>query len=66
MNEEQPVVEVSFDKENFESYFDFDITISDSQWQAIQSELEGRLWNFFEELVGIVVQDVKEGQYDDC
>lgn len=63
-NYESPVVEILFDKENFESYFD-DTTITDAQWESIQSDLEGRLWNYFEEVIQNVILDYKEGFYED-
>jgi hypothetical protein len=67
MNNEQPVVEITFDKENFESHLSeaLDVTITDAQWASIASELEGRLWNFFEELLDLVKQDYEEGKYDE-
>jgi hypothetical protein len=67
MNNEQPVVEITFDKENVESHLSeaLDVTIPDAQWASIASELEGRLWNFFEELLDLVKQDYKEGKYDE-
>lgn len=66
MENNQPTIEITFDKENFESYLSdaLDVTITDAQWSAISNDLEGRLWNFFEELLTIVKQDYEEGHYD--
>lgn len=39
---DEPVVEVFFDKETFESHFD-ELTLTDTQWESVQGDLEGRL-----------------------
>lgn len=63
-NYESPTVEVLFDKENFESYFD-DLTLTDAQWESVQGDLEGRLWDAFETIITNTVADFKDGFYKD-
>ena len=52
------------DKENFESYLD-GATLTDSQWEKIADEIDGRVANFLDELLGIIVVDFEEGAYDE-
>jgi hypothetical protein len=39
--------------------------ITDSQWDKIADEIEGRANNFIDELLANVIQDYKEGAYDE-
>ena len=54
----------ALDKENFESYLD-GATLTDKQWAEIVDEIDGRVANFLDELLGIIVVDFEEGAYDD-
>ena len=40
-------------------------TITDSQWEAIADDIVGRAENFIDELLELVIQDYKEGTYDE-
>lgn len=56
-----------FDKENFESWVDetLQTRLTEVQWNKVKDELDGRAENFMDELIYMVVQDFREGQYDD-
>jgi hypothetical protein len=58
---------LAFDKENFESWVDetLQTRLSDVQWDKVRDELDGRVENFLDEMIYMVVQDFREGQYDD-
>lgn len=62
-----PVVEITFDRENFESHIDEDndVLLTDEQWVAISEQLENRLWKAFEEIIWAVVEEYQKGVYDD-
>jgi hypothetical protein len=57
---------LEFDKENFESWIDesMSIKLTNDQWEKIVDELDGRVANFLDNLIYDVVQDFKEGIYD--
>lgn len=55
----------AIDKENFESYMDFEATLTDEQWAEIVEEIDGRTANFLDELLASLVIDVREGVYDE-
>jgi hypothetical protein len=55
----------ALDKENFESFLDDGVTLTDEQWIAIADEIDGRVANYLDELLPMIVQDFEEGQYDD-
>lgn len=61
----EPVVEVSFDRENFESYLDVetDFRLTEDQWTAIYNTLESRLWESFEKVLADTVADYNAGKY---
>jgi hypothetical protein len=40
-------------------------TITDSQWEAIADDIVGRAENYIDELLELVIQDYKEGTYDE-
>ena len=40
-------------------------TITDSQWEVIADDIVGRAENFIDELLELVIQDYKEGTYDE-
>ena len=58
---------LAFDKENFESWVDESLQtrISDVQWEKVKDELDGRVENYLDELIYMVVQDFREGAYND-
>jgi hypothetical protein len=50
-------------KPEFELWVESEIT--DSQWEAIADEIEGRANNFIDELLANIMKDYKEGLFDD-
>lgn len=50
------------DKENFESYIDQSLNthISDAQWEAVMDEINGRVDNFIDGLLELLVEDYHE------
>jgi trimethylamine:corrinoid methyltransferase-like protein len=58
---------LAFDKENFETWVDEtgQTVLSDVQWEKVKDELDGRAENFMDEMIYMVVQDFREGHYDD-
>jgi len=50
-------------KEQFENWTGD--TITDSQWEAIAGDIVGRAENFIDELLELVIQDYKEGTYNE-
>lgn len=66
MSNYNPDVEVTFDRENFESHIDVDkdVLLTDNQWEMISEVLETRLWKAFEEIIGKTVSEYKDGLYD--
>lgn len=58
---------LAFDKENFESWVDESLQtrLSDVQWEKVKDELDGRVENYLDELIYMVVQDFREGAYND-
>lgn len=68
--ESQSQVEVTFDKENFESCIDdYEgnwYSLTNQQWEVIREYLQSRLEAYNEELVTDVVRDVLQGEYDVC
>ena len=55
----------ALDKENFESFLEDGVTLTDEQWVAIADEIDGRVANYLDELLPMIVQDFEEGNYDD-
>jgi hypothetical protein len=55
----------ALDKENFESFLDDGVTLTDEQWVAIADEIDGRVANYLDELLPSIVQDFEEGNFDD-
>ena len=55
----------ALDKENFESFLDDGVTLTDEQWIAIADEIDGRVANYLDELLPSIVQDFEEGNFDD-
>jgi len=49
-------------KSDFELWVEDKIT--DSQWEMIADEIEGRANNFIDELLANVLQDYREGEFD--
>ena len=49
-------------KSEFELWVEDKIT--DSQWEMIADEIEGRANNFIDELLANVLQDYREGEFD--
>jgi hypothetical protein len=62
----EPVVEVTFDRENFESYLDVevDFSLTENQWLAIYNDLERSLWESLEVIIAKAVADYASGVYD--
>jgi hypothetical protein len=50
-------------KPEFELWVESEIT--DSQWEAIADEIEGRANNFIDELLANIMKDYREGLFDD-
>lgn len=50
------------DKENFESYIDQSLNthITDAQWEAVMDEVNGRVDNFIDGLLELLVEDYHE------
>lgn len=50
------------DKENFESYIDQSLNthITDAQWEAVMDEINGRVDNFIDGLLELLVEDYHE------
>lgn len=55
----------ALDKENFESFLDDGILLTDEQWVTIADEIDGRVANYLDELLPMLVQDFEEGAYDE-
>jgi hypothetical protein len=55
----------ALDKENFESFLDDGVTLTDEQWIAIADEIDGRVANYLDELLPSIVQDFEEGSFDE-
>ena len=57
---------LDFDKENFESWIsdDLDFKLTDAQWEAIADEIDGRTENYLDAMISAVVQDFRDGMYD--
>ncbi len=41
------------------------IKITDSQWEKVVNEVEGRVQNYVDELLEQITQDITEGEYDE-
>jgi hypothetical protein len=41
------------------------IKLSDTQWEAVKEEIEGRINNYIDELLQDIVLDIREGVYDE-
>jgi hypothetical protein len=59
--------DMTFDKENFETWVDESglTVLSDEQWEEVREELDGRLVNYLDEMIYQVVLDFREGKYDE-
>jgi len=55
----------ALDKENFESYLIDGTVISNEEWQRVVDEIDGRVTNYLDELLPMIVQEFEEGEYDD-
>lgn len=55
----------ALDKENFESYFVQGFELTDTQWANIVDEIDGRVANYLDEILSILVQQVEEGDWDE-
>jgi hypothetical protein len=55
----------ALDKENFESYLIDGTVISNEEWQRVVDEIDGRVANYLDELLPMIVQEFEEGEYDD-
>ena len=53
----------ALDKENFESYLN-NVTLTDEQWASIVDEIDGRVANYLDELLGNLALEVAEGEWD--
>jgi hypothetical protein len=55
----------ALDKENFESFLDDGVTLTDEQWMVIADEIDGRTAVFLDQVLPDIAQDFMEGNYDD-
>lgn len=55
----------ALDKENFESFLDDGVTLTDEQWIVIADEIDGRTAVFLDQVLPDIAQDFMEGNYDD-
>jgi hypothetical protein len=55
----------ALDKENFESYLIEGTVISDEEWERVVDEIDGRVANYLDELLPMIVQDFEEGAFDE-
>lgn len=57
---------LDFDKENFESWVseDLDVKLTDAQWNAVADEIDGRTENYLDAMIYAVVQDFRDGLFD--
>lgn len=39
--------------------------VTDSQWSAIADEIDGRVDNFLDELLPMIVAEIQEGEWDE-
>ena len=53
----------SITKAEFERWTEEEIT--DSQWEAIADEIRGRVENYLDGLLESLLQDYREGEYDE-
>lgn len=62
----EPVVEVYFDRGNFESYLgvELDFHLSENQWSAIYNAMENKLYKAFEDILEITVGEYARGVYE--
>lgn len=62
----EPVVEVYFDREDFESYLDveLDFQLTENQWSAICNAMENKLYRAFEDILEITVGEYARGVYE--
>ena len=64
------LVEVNIDsisKEDVERWADEQgsIKLSDTQWKNVADELNGRINNFIDNLLYDIIEDIREGVYDE-
>lgn len=54
-------------KEGFERWVDEtgETILTDEQWEKVKDEIEGRVENFIDGLLGDIVLDYREGHYDE-
>lgn len=50
-------------KEEFEGFLGEEIT--DEQWVSVADEIEGRVANYLDEILPMIVQDFEEGAFDE-
>ncbi len=55
----------ALDKENFESFLDDGVTLTDEQWMVIADEIDGRTAVYLDQVLPDIAQDFMEGNYDD-
>ena len=55
----------ALDKENFESFLDDGVTLTDEQWMVIADEIDGRTAVYLDQVLSDIAQDFMEGNYDD-
>jgi hypothetical protein len=51
------------------SHGDFELwsgmKITDKQWEQVVNEVEGRVQNYVDELLELITEDIREGEYDE-
>jgi uncharacterized protein YaaR (DUF327 family) len=52
------------DKENFESYMDFEVELTNKQWHDIIEDINNRVADLVEGVLKNIAADVKDGYYD--
>jgi len=40
-------------------------TLTDAQWDAIADEIDGRVGNYLDELLGMLITEIEEGEWED-
>lgn len=58
---------LDFSRDSFQRWVNEDelMPVSDSQWEKIREELDGRVANYLDDMIYEVVLDFREGVYDE-
>lgn len=52
------------DKENFESYMDFEVELTNKQWHEIVEDINNRVSEKVDSVLAEIAKDVKAGYYN--